>query len=326
VNRMKAIVVKQYGGPDVLRLVDRPVPEPGAGEALVRVQAAGLNFKDVRERSIGPPYSPAVPFVPGVEGAGVVQAVGPGVDAALVGRRVAYISERHGSYAEFAVTEADAVVALPDSISAVQAAAVMVNGLTAQVLLQAFRPVGPGTTVLVHAAAGGMGLLLSQWAQHLGATVIGTVSTPEKAALARAHGCQHTILYTQDDFVAAVLALTDGRGADLVLDAVGKTTLHGSLRAVAARGHVVTYGAASGPAEPVPAWSLVSGSRTLAGAYVFDFVARRDERLERAGQVFDALQAGWLRLNIQTLALADAEQAHRRIESRNTTGKIVLTV
>jgi NADPH2:quinone reductase len=324
-STMKAIVVEQYGGPEVLRLVDQPVPEAAAGQALVRVQAAGLNFKDVRERSIGPPYSPALPFVPGVEGAGVVQAVGAGVDAAWIGQRVAYISERHGSYAEYATIEAEALVPLPDSTSAVQAAAVMVNGLTAQVLLHAFRPLGPGSTVLVHAAAGGMGLLLSQWAHHLGATVIGTVSTPEKAALAEAHGCHHTILYGQEDFVPAVLALTDGRGADLVLDAVGKTTLHGSLRAAAARGHVVTYGAASGPAEPVPAWSLISGSRTLSGAYVFDFVRQREELLQRAGFVFDALRAGWLRLNLQTMALADAAKAHRLIESRATTGKVVLT-
>jgi NADPH:quinone reductase len=322
---MKAIVVEQYGGPEVLRLVEQPVPQPAAGQALVRIQAAGLNFKDVRERSIGLPYSPALPFVPGVEAAGVVQAVGPDVDAAWVGQPVAYISERHGSYAEFAAIEANALVPLPDSMSAVQAAAVMVNGLTAQVLLHAFRPVGPGTTVLVHAAAGGMGLLLSQWARQLGATVIGTVSTAEKAALAQAHGCHHTILYSTDDFVPAVLALTNGRGADLVLDAVGKTTLHGSLHAAASRGHVVTYGAASGPAEPVPAWNLVKGSRTLAGAYVFDFVAQRDELLQRAGQVFKAVSDGWLRLNVVTLPLADAADAHRMIESRSTTGKMVLT-
>jgi NADPH2:quinone reductase len=169
-----------------------------------------------------------------------------------------------------------------------------------------------------------MGLLLCQWARYLGATVIGTVSTAEKAAIARAHGCHHTILYSDVDFVAEVLGMTQGRGADLVLDAVGKTTLHGSIKAVAHRGHVVTYGAASGAAEPVPAWNLVAGSRTLAGAYVFDFVAQRDELLQRAQTVFDAVAQGWLRLNVQTMALADAPQAHRLIEARATTGKIVL--
>ena len=322
---MKAIQIAKQGGVEELQMTDvGAVPRPGAGQALVRIHAAGVNFVDIYQRRGY--YPMKVPFIPGLEAAGVVEAVGEQVADLRVGDRVAYAGHL-GSYAEYTTIEADKLIPLPDSLSFVEGAAFPLQGITAHYLIHEYRTIKPGHTVLVHAAAGGVGGLLVQWAKHLGATVIGTAGSEEKAAVARAAGADHVILYTQQDFAAEVKRLTNGRGAELILDGVAKSTLPGDLEAAASRGYVVIYGAASGAADPLVPNSLMPRSLSLSGGHMQNFMVTREELLRRTGDVLQAIRVGWLKLRIDSvLPLADAEKAHRRLEGRQSSGKIVLQV
>jgi NADPH2:quinone reductase len=321
---MKAIRVTQFGGPEVLRLQDVDLPAPGPGEARVRLHAAGINFVDVYQRR--GTYSGPLPFTPGREGAGIVESVGEGVREVRPGARVAYTGVL-GSYAEASLVPAERLIPLPDDFSFEQGAAFPLQGMTAHYLIHEYRRPGPGDTVLIHAAAGGMGLLLVQWARHLGARVLGTVSTEEKARAARAAGADEVIRYTQQDFVAEVKRLTQGRGVDLIIDGVGKTTFAGDLEAAAVRGHVVIFGAASGPADPIVPNSLMPRSLSVSGGNLGNYTRTREEMLRRARDVMEGLGAGWLRLNIgRVFPLEQAALAHRLLEGRGSVGKLVLTI
>jgi NADPH:quinone reductase len=293
---MKAIRVSEYGGPEMLRLQEIETPQPGFGEALVRLEAAGINYVDVYMRRGY--HTQSLPFTPGVEGAGVVEAIGEGVERVRPGDRVAY-ARQLGAYAGASVVPVDRLLPLPESLSFEQGAAFPLQGTTAHFLIHEFRPLQPGDTVLIHAAAGGMGLLLVQWAKHLGARVIGTVSTEEKARIAQEAGADAVILYTRQEFVSETRRLTDDHGADLIIDGVGKTTFPGNLEAAAVRGTIVIYGAASGPADPISPNALMPRSLTVAGGVLADFTRTRDELLRRAQDVVEGIQAGWLNLRIE---------------------------
>ncbi len=322
---MKAIKVSSYGDADVLKLSDaEPKPTPAEGQVLVKIHAAGVNFVDIYHRRGY--YQQKLPFIPGLEAAGVVEAVGKKVAEFRPGDRVAYTGHI-GSYSEYTVIDADRLVSVPKDLSFEQGAAFPLQGMTAHYLIHEFRRPKPGDTVLIHAAAGGVGLLLVQWAKHHGARVIGTVSTDEKARTAREAGADHVILYTKQDFVSETKRLTDGLGAQLVLDGVGKSTFPGDLEAVALRGHVVIYGAASGPADPVVPNSLMTKSISVSGGSLVNFTATREELLRRSTEVLSAIKEGWLKLRIgNVLPLAEAGKAHRLLEGRRTMGKIVLKV
>jgi NADPH2:quinone reductase len=321
---MKAIRIDSHGATEVLRLRDVETPEPGPGEVHVRIRAAGLNFVDIYQRR--GEYPAPLPHIPGSEGAGVVEAVGKDVDWFKPGDRVAY-SGHLGSYAEANVVPAGSLIPLPESISFEQGAAFPLQGMTAQYLIHEYRAIKPGDVVLIHAAAGGMGLLLTQWAAHLGARVIGTVSTEEKARIAHEAGASVVILYTAQDFVDETKRITDGHGADLIIDGVGKATFAGNLEAVAAHGHVVIYGNAGGPPEPIQPLSLMSRSITIAGGMLPHFLRDRDELLTRASSVLQGIREGWLRLRIdEVFPLEKAPEAQRRLENRESIGKIVLKI
>jgi NADPH2:quinone reductase len=321
---MQGIRVQEYGGPAVLRLEEMPTPTPGPGQVLVRLVMAGVNFVDIYQRRGG--YPVPLPYIPGREGAGVVEAVGEGVTHVKPGDRVAYTGQP-GAYADASVVPADSLIPLPADFSFEQGAAFPLQGMTAHYLLHEFRRPKPGDSVLIHAAAGGMGLLLVQWARHLGARVFGTVSTEEKATAAREAGADEVILYTRHDFVAETKRLTNGHGADLIIDGVGKTTFPGNLEAVALRGQIVIFGAASGPADPIVPNALMARSITLSGGSLGNYLLTREELLRRAGDVIAGIRAGWLRLRIgKTLPLAEAAEAHRLLEGRQTIGKVLLSV
>lgn len=319
------IVVRQVGGPEVLNWEPLDVRAPEAGEVLLRQHAVGLNYIDVYHRTGH--YPQALPFIPGVEGAGVVEAVGPGVTQVAPGDRVAYAGPL-GAYAKRRVAPADRMVKLPDAIGFEQAAALMLQGMTAQILVKQVYPVRSVDTVLVHAAAGGTGLLLCQWAKRLGATVIGTVSTKEKAELATAHGCDHAIIYTRQDVVAEVARLTNGRKVSVVYDSVGKDTFLKSLECLAPRGMMVSFGQSSGPVEPIaPILLSQKGSLYLTRPFLFTYIATRMELEACANDLFEQVARGCLRINVnQRFALEQAADAHRALESRCTTGSTVLLV
>ena len=320
---MNAIRMSAHGGPEVMVWTPVPRPEPAAGEALVRVEAAGVNFIDTYQRAGH--YAIALPATPGSEGAGTVVAVGEGVTEVRAGDRVAYQGVL-GAYAEFAAVPAARLVLLPDSITARQAAAVMLQGMTAHYLTASTFPLGPAHTCLVHAAAGGVGLLLCQIARRRGARVIGTVSTREKAALAREAGADHVILYTERDFEAETREVTNGAGVDVVYDSVGMTTFDRSLACLKARGTMVLFGQASGPVPPLDPQVLNRrGSLYLTRPSLAHYVATRNELLWRAGEILgwiaeDALQ---VRVGLE-LPLSQAAEAHRLLEGRATTGKVLL--
>ncbi len=319
---MKAIRVHQNGGPEVLKLEEIEIGKPGPGQALVRISHAGLNFVDIYIRR--GTYPSKLPYTPGWEAAGTVEAIGDGVKSVKVGDRVAYVHQA-GSYAEKSLTEADALIPLPKEFSFEQGAAFPLQGMTAHYLIHEFRQVKPGDTVLIHAAAGGMGLLLVQWARHLGAKVIGTVSTEEKAKAAREAGAHEVILYTKDNFVTETKRLTNGHGADLIIDGVGKTTFAGNLDAVATRGHVVIFGAASGPADPILPNALMVRAISVSGGSLQNFLQTREEMMRRAQAVIEGIQQGWLKLKIDhVFPLAQASEAHRQLEDRKTIGKLLL--
>ncbi len=321
---MKVIRIDEYGGPEVLRLREIEAPEPGRGEVRVRLRAAGLNFVDIYQRR--GEYPAPLPYIPGNEGAGFIEAVGEAVSRFKPGDRVAYTG-RLGAFAEASVVPADSLIPLPEDIPFEQGAAFPLQGMTAHYLLHEYRKLKPGDAVLIHAAAGGMGLLLTQWAKRLGARVIGTVSTEDKARVAREAGADKVILYTKQDFVEETKRITDGRGADLIIDGVGKATFAGDLEAVATRGHIVVYGFAGGPPAPVQPLSLLPRSITVAAGNLHDFMRDREELMTRANDVLQGLREGWLRLRIdEVFPLEQAAEAYRKLESRESVGKIVLRV
>jgi NADPH2:quinone reductase len=321
----KAIRVHETGGPDVLKWEDVDVPAPGAGEALVRQTAAGLNFIDTYQRS--GLYPIALPAIMGNEGAGVIEAVGDGVTEVKPGDRVAYHSAP-GAYAEQRIVPSWLLAKLPDDISDQQGASMMLKGGTAQYLLRQTYSVQAGDTIVVHAAAGGVGLITCQWAKHLGATVIGTVSSDEKAALAKAHGCDHAIVYTREDFTARVKEITDGKGVPVVYDSVGKDTFMGSLDCLQPRGLMVSFGNASGPPDPLNVLALSQkGSLFLTRPTLGHYTPNHAAVLKVANDLFDVVSSGAVKIEInQTYPLQDAAQAHRDLESRKTTGSTVLMV
>lgn len=320
---MKAIRVHQPGGPEALVYEDVPMPEPGEGEARIKIEAIGVNYIDIYHRK--GQYPLPTPFIPGSEAAGIVDAVGSGVHEINVGDRVAHAMER-GSYAEYAVIPAWKLVKIPDSVSSQSAAAVMLQGLTAQYLSYSTYPLQKGEWALVHAAAGGVGLLLTQLAKRCGAQVIATVSTEEKAELARQAGADEVILYTQADFEAETKRITNGKGVDVVYDSVGKDTFDKSLKCLRPRGYMVLYGAASGPVPLFDLQRLNSGgslfvTRPSLGHYIQD----RAELLQRTDELFRLMAAGDLDVRIdKTFTLAAAPEAHRYMEARQSKGKVLL--
>jgi NADPH2:quinone reductase len=320
-----AIRIHELGGADALRWEAVEVGAPGPGELRIRHTAVGVNFIDVYFRT-GLYTGPELPFVPGMEAAGVVEAVGDGVADLAPGDRVAYASAPLGSYAERRLMPAERVVALPESVDERTAAATMLKGMTARYLLKQTHPVQAGETILFHAAAGGVGLIACQWAQQLGATVIGTVGSREKAERARAHGCDYPIVYTEEDFVERVRALTDGAGVAVVFDSVGQATFMRSLDCLAPRGHLVSFGQSSGSIEPFNIGLLSQkGSLTLTRPVLASYTATRADLLVAANDLFSAIAQQRVRVEIgQTFALADARRAHQALESRTTTGSTLL--
>ncbi len=324
----KATVIHEKGAPDVFRWEDWPVGEPGPGEALIRHGAVGVNYIDTYNRR-GMPHpwpAPPLPFVVGIEGAGTVEAVGEGVNECAVGDRVAYASPPHGAYAQRRVMPARRLVKLPDRISDEDAAGMTLKGLTAQYLLRRTYRVQPGDPVLIHAAAGGMGLILCQWAKHLGATVIGTVSTDEKAELARAHGADHVAVYSREDFVPLVMEVTDGKGCPVVYESIGKDTFTRSLDCLRSLGILACYGHASGAPDPVDVVELgVRGSLFVTRPAIMHYMEKREDLVAAAQELFDAVSSGAVAVTVRNRwPLREATEAHRALEARETTGSIVL--
>jgi len=321
----KAIRIHEPGGPEVLRWEEVSVGDPGPGEVRLRQTAVGLNYIDVYHRSSLYPL-PTLPAVIGMEGAGVVEAVGADVAELKEGDRVAYAAPPPGSYAEARLMPADRLIKLPDSIDDRQAAAMMLQGMTVRYLIRRTYPVKKGETVLFHAAAGGVGLIACQWLKHLGATVIGTVGSEEKAELARAHGCTHTIDYRREDFAAKVKDLTNGAGVSVVYDSVGQDTFEGSLKCLQPMGLLVGFGNASGPVPPFELGRLAAmGSLYITRPTLMTYTAKRDDLVATARDLFDVVQSGAVKIEInQTYPLSETAQAHRDLEARKTTGSTIL--
>lgn len=320
---MKAIVVEKCGGPEALIYRDYVRPEPKSGEALVRIEAAGLNYIDVYHRT--GLYPLPVPFIPGMEAAGVVESVGEGVSGVSVGDRVAYAMQA-GAYAEYAAVPAWKLVPVPEGMDSTSAAAAMLQGMTAHYLVTSVYPLKAGETALVHAAAGGVGLLLLQMAKRIGARVIGTVSTAEKAKLAKETGADEVIIYTESDFEQEVRNLTGGNGVEVVYDSVGKDTFVKSLNCLRPRGMMALFGQSSGPVAPFdPGLLAQKGSLFLTRPGLAHYAATRDELTWRAGELFTWISAGDVRLRIDRIfTMEEAAEAHRRLEGRKTAGKVVL--
>lgn len=319
-----AVRIHENGGTEVLRWEEVEVPDPGPGEAVVRQTVTGLNFIDVYFRT-GLYKVPAFPAVIGNEGAGVVESTGAGVTDVSVGDRVVYCMSL-GSYTQRRVVAAKQLVRIPDGITDEQAAAVMLKGCTVQYLIRRTYPVKEGETVLFHAAAGGCGLIACQWLKHLGVTVIGTVGSSEKAELAKAHGCDYPIVYTDEDVAGRVREITDGAGVPVVYDSVGKDTFDASLACLQPRGLMVSFGNASGAVEPFsPALLAAKGSLFLTRPTLATYTATREELESTSGEVFDVVGSGAVKIEVnQTYALSDAANAHRDLEARKTTGSTVL--
>ncbi|MBD9596234.1 MULTISPECIES: quinone oxidoreductase family protein [Ensifer] len=321
---MKAIRVHQHGGPDMLAYENFELGEPGPGEVRVRNRAIGVNFVDIYLRSGAYP-PPQLPFIPGKEGAGEVVSVGPDVEGFKPGDRVAY-AEALGAYAEEHNVPARVLVHLPEDIDFETGAAMMLKGLTAQYLLRRTFRVEAGHTLLVHAAAGGVGLILTQWAKHLGAKVIGTVGSPEKAELARANGADYVIDYGKENFATRVLEITEGEGVDVVYDSIGKATFEGSLDSLRPFGHFVSFGAASGSIPPFDITTLAQkGSLYATWPLLPAHLSRREDVLAMSKDLFDVVARGAVNIRVHaSLPLAEAAEAHRRLEGRQTTGALVL--
>ena len=321
----KAIRIYETGSPEVMRFEDYDPGQPAAGEALVRHDAVGLNFIDVYHRTGIYPL-PALPAILGMEGAGTVEAIGEGVTEVAVGDRVAYAGMPPGAYAETRRIPAHRLVKLPDGISTKQGAAMMLQGMTARYLLRGCYKVKSGDRILIHAAAGGVGLIVCQWANHLGATVIGTVGSEEKAELARAHGCHHTILYNQEDFAERTRKITDGKGVDVVYDSVGQATFMKSLDCLRPMGMLVSFGQSSGLVPPFdPGLLSVKGSLFLTRPTLMTYTAERKALLEHARDLFEVVQSGAVKIEIQqSYPLSEAARAHQDMEARKTTGSTIL--
>lgn len=320
----KAIRMRQAGGPEVMEYVDVDLPEPGAGEALVRHKACGLNFIDVYFRT--GLYPQPLPGGLGMEGAGIVEAVGAGVSHVKPGDRVAYAGRPVGAYAEARVMPVDNLVRLPDSISFETAAAVMLQGLTVQYLFHRTFPLKGGETILFHAAAGGVGLLACQWARAIGVTMIGTVGSDEKAALAIANGCTHVINYNTENFVERVREITEGKGVPVVYDSIGKDTFIGSLDCLAPLGMMVSFGSASGPVPEFSLNELASrGSLFITRPSLMSYIAKRSDLEHMAAHLFAMIESAKVKVDIrQRYALSEVAQAHRDLEERKTTGSSIL--
>jgi NADPH2:quinone reductase len=314
----------ETGGPEVLRWEDDDPGQPAAGEALVRHEAVGLNFIDVYHRTGIYPL-PSLPAIPGVEGAGIVMEIGEDVSDFSVGDRVAY-SEPPGAYTEVRLIPAHRLVKLPDAISTQQGAAMMLQGMTARYLLRGCYNVKAGDTILIHAAAGGVGSIVCQWANHLGATVIGTVGSKEKAELARAHGCHHVILYSEEDFAERTREITAGKGVDVVYDSVGQATFMKSLDCLRPMGMMVSFGQSSGGVQPFDLGVLAAkGSLFLTRPSLMTYTAERDALLEHARDLFEVVQSGAVKIEVgQTYPLSQAARAHQDLEARKTTGSTIL--
>ena len=321
----KAIRIHEYGGPEVLRWEEVEVGAPGPGQLRVRHAAVGLNYIDVYHRTGLYPL-PSLPWTLGMEGAGQVEAVGEGVTEFKVGDRVAYASPPVGAYAEVRLIPADRVVALPDTIDDRTAAAMMLQGMSAQYLLRRTYRVRPGDAILLHAAAGGVGLIASQWARDLGATVIGTVGSDDKAELARAHGCHHVIVYSRENFAERVREITGGQGVAVVYDSVGQATFMGSLDCLRPLGTMVSFGNASGPVPPFePGILAAKGSLFLTRPSLMHYTAKRADLVASAAELFEVVGNGVVKIEVrQTYPLAETAQAHRDLEARQTTGSTVL--
>jgi NADPH2:quinone reductase len=320
-----AIRIHKTGHPEVLQWEEVEVGDPGPGQVKISQKAAGLNFIDVYHRT--GLYKQELPFTPGVEGAGTVEAVGADVTNVKEGDRVAYAGPT-GGYAEERLIDADRVVKLPKSISCEQAAGMMLQGMTAQMLLRSVFPVHEGDMILVHAAAGGVGLIMCQWAAALGATVIGTVGTEEKAELARMHGCAHPIVYSKQDFLAEVRRIAAGEKLPVVYDSVGRDTFMKSLDCLKVRGLMVSFGNASGAPEPIaPGLLAQKGSLYLTRPTLFHYIATREQLGQSANELFDMVSSGKVKVEVQQrFALKDAAEAHRALQARRTTGSTILTI
>ena len=322
-----AIHAYETGGPDVMRWEEVKVGDPGPGQIRIRHGAVGLNYIDTYHRTGLYPIA-GRPFTPGLEGAGEVEAVGAGVSDLSAGDRVAYAAPPMGAYAEARLMPAAAVVKVPHAIDDETAAAMMLKGMTVEYLLRRTYEVKAGDTILFHAAAGGVGLIACQWAKAIGATVIGTVGTDEKAALARAHGCDHPVVYTRENFVERVKEITGGKGVPVVYDSVGKTTFEGSLDCLAPRGLLAAFGQSAGPVGPIdPGVLAAKGSLYLTRPSLMVYNASRAELVASAGALFDMVSSGKVRIEINNrYPLSEAVQAHRDLEGRKTTGSTIFTV
>jgi NADPH:quinone reductase len=321
----KAFRFDRHGGPEVLRFEEVEVGAPGRAQVRIRNTAVAVNYRDVLMRR-GIHAVKGFPSAIGLESAGVIDAVGPEVDGVSVGDRVACAGMPEGSYAEFRIVPAARVIPLPAGIDERTAAAMMIRGMTARMLLKETYKVQPGDTIVIHAAAGGVGLIMCQWAKHLGATVIGTVSSDDKAAVARAHGCDHPIVYTREDFAERVRELTGGEGVPVVYDSVGKATFESSLKCLRRRGVMASFGEASGDPDPMPPRRLGAlGSIYLTHPSVSNYTVTRDELLTAANDLFAMVGSGKIKIEIsRTYPLTDAPRAHADLEARKTTGSIVL--
>ncbi len=324
---IKAIKINETGGPEVLQWQEYDPGRPGPGEALLRHEAVGLNYIDVYHRTGLYPLS-ELPGIPGMEGAGVVEEIGPKVSEVAVGDRVAYAGNPPGAYAEVRRIPAHRLVKLPDSIPARKAAAMMLQGMTSRYLLRGCYDVKNGDTVLIHAAAGGVGLIACQWAKHLGATVIGTVGSPQKAEIARAHGCEHPILYGREEFSARTKEITNGKGVDVVYDSVGQATFMKSLDCLRPMGMMVSFGQSSGSVPAFdPSILAAKGSLFLTRPSLMAYTAEREDLLNHARDLFEVVENGAVRIEIkQTYPLSEAAQAHRDLEARKTTGSTIFTL
>jgi NADPH2:quinone reductase len=322
----QAIVLRTYGGPEELRLEEIEVGAPGQGEVRLRQTVLGINFHDAYVRS-GLYRTLALPGIPGIEAAGVVDAVGEGVTHLRVGDRVAYVTAAYGAYASHRLMAADRLIRLPDDIDDRTAGAMMVKGLTVQMLLTKLRPLMPGETCLIHAAAGGVGQMLSQWAHHLGAKVIGTVGSDAKAKRAKANGCDHVIVYAREDFAARVTEITGGKGVAVVYDSVGLDTFEGSLTVLAPRGCLINFGQSSGPIPPFAPSRLAAKSNALWRPILFHYIEDAVERQEMADRLFAAVRTGLVKVEVgAAFPLSAAADAHRAMEARATTGSTILNV
>ncbi|MEE4357538.1 MAG: quinone oxidoreductase [Desulfococcaceae bacterium] len=323
----KAMRIYETGGPDVMKWEEYEPGSPGEGEVLLRHEAVGLNFIDVYHRSGLYPLV-QFPAILGMEGAGIAEVIGSGVTDIAVGDRLAYAGIPAGAYAEKRLIPAHRLVKIPESVSSVQAASMMLQGMTARYLLHGCYPVKAGDRILIHAAAGGVGLIACQWAKYLGAMVIGTVGSPEKAELAKMHGCDYPILYNEEDFVGRVREISDGKGVDAVYDSVGQATFMKSLDCLRPMGMMVSFGQSSGSVPPFDLGILsAKGSLFLTRPSLMTYTARREDLLAHAGDLFDVVRKGAVKIQLrQTYPLADAAQAHRELEMRKTSGSSVFVI